>query len=405
MRILIVHNYYQWRGGEDQVFESEASLLESYGHQVTRYSVHNDEVSEMGRLTLAAGTVWRRAAARELRSVMKDIGPDIVHFHNTFPLISPAAHHAASAQGLPVIQTLHNYRLLCAGANLFRRGSPCRDCVGKRFAWPAIAHACYRGSRATTAVVAAMQGSHRVLRTWQEKVTRFIALSNFAKSVFVEGGIPAAAISIKPNFVRGVPENGPISTNDQMALFVGRLSDEKGLDTLLQAWHTVSTPLQIIGEGPELERIRSQASGHVVFRGRLSASEVASAMRGAAFVVLPSRCYETFGLAAIEAFSVSRPVIASRLGALEEIVEDGVTGLHFTPGDPDDLAAKVGWATTHPEEMRRMGAAARQAYEEKYTPEENHRQLTGIYAEAISAAQRRGVLQGDGRPSGPIRTS
>ncbi len=378
--ILLVHNYYQLRGGEDGVFENEARLLESKGHRVIRYVAHNKEIPGMSRTKLALGTIWNREGARQIRTLLKWSGADVIHFHNTFPLISPAAYYAASAAGVPVIQTLHNYRLICAGATLLRNGTPCQDCVGKRLPWPAIRHACYQGSRTRTAAVALMQGTHGMLGTWTKKVSRFIALSHSSKSLFVNAGLPQNRIVVKPNFIRVVGEDGRGgSANGVGAVFVGRLSPEKGVGTLVEAWASIDAPLRIIGDGPLLQPLKAAAGNRVTFRGSLKHDAVFTELRNSAFVVMPSIWHESFGLAAVEAFSVARPVIASRMGSLEEIVEDGVTGLLFSPGEKADLETKIRWALAHPDEMRLMGQRARKVYEEKYSSEANYRQLIEAY--------------------------
>ena len=342
----------------------------------------------MGRLALAAGTVWRRAAARELRSVMRDVSPDIVHFHNTFPLISPAAYYAVAAEGLPVVQTLPNFRLLCAKATFFRDGSVCEDCMGRHLPLAAIRHACYRGSAAASAAVGTMQVVHRMLGTWRRKVDCFLVPSDFVRNKFIEAGFEQDQVVVKFNLTED-QGNWQRTNHRQGALFVGRLSEEKGLHTLMSAWKGIPTCLDVLGDGPLEASLKREAPNNVRFLGATPRSQVINALRETQFLVVPSEWYETFGLVIIEAFSVGTPVIVSRLAAPEEIVDDGLTGLHFSPGDPDDLAAKVGWATTHPEEMRRMGAAAREVYEERYTPDKNYTQLMSIYLDVINGSGHR----------------
>lgn len=250
MEILIIHNYYQQSGGEDQVFTAEANLLEAQGHQVLRYTVHNDAVANINPMTLAGVTVWNRAIYRDLRQLLRQEKPQVVHFHNSFPLISPAAYYAARSEGVPVVQTLHNYRLLCPNAVFFRDGQVCEDCLGKFVPWPGVVHACYKESRATTGMVAAMLTVHRVLQTWTETVDLYIALTQFARQKFIQGGLPAEKIVVKPNFVH--PDPGPGEGRGGYALFVGRLSPEKGIGILLTAWEKLrgKVDLKIVGDGP-----------------------------------------------------------------------------------------------------------------------------------------------------------
>ena len=303
---------------------------------------------------------------------------DVLHVHNTFPLISPALYWAAASARVPVVQTLHNFRLLCPQAMLLREGRVCRDCVGS-VPLPAVRHGCYRGSRAQTAVLAGMLVLHRGLGTWQRKVQRYVALSDFCRDEFVRGGLPAERIAIKPNFVNAP---APPSTVERRGiLFVGRLSPEKGIATLLSAAATLPPgSLYLAGDGPEAARVAGVPG--LLTLGNLAPRAVADAMASAVAVVVPSIWPEAFGLVAVEAFAMATPVIASRIGALAAIVEDGVTGLHAVAGDTVNLAARLRWALEHPAEMARMGAAARARYEALYTPQRNLAQLLDIYDQA-----------------------
>lgn len=252
MKVLLIHNYYQQPGGEDQVFASEAALLEAHSHCVVRYTVHNDRVAEMSPLPLVQATLWNKTVHRELRTLICKERPQVVHFHNTFPLISPAAYYAAKAEGVPVVQTLHNYRLLCPsqGGILLRNGEVCEDCLGKFWPWPGIVHSCYRDSKAATTVHAIMLSLHRALQTWTTMVDVYIALTEFARQKFIQGGLPSEKIVVKPNFV--YPDPSPGEGQGGYALFVGRLTPEKGIDTLLAAWERLHTkiPLKIVGMVP-----------------------------------------------------------------------------------------------------------------------------------------------------------
>lgn len=317
MRILLVHNYYQHRSGEEVVFDAEAKLLEARGHIVTRFTRHNDAVGGMGRLALACATVWNRAAYQEIRVLLRQKRPDIVHFHNTLPLISPAAYYATRAEGVPVVQTLHNYRLVCPNALLFRDGHVCEDCMGKFVPWPGVVHACYRNSRVASGAIATMLSVHRGMRTWTRMVNVYVALSEFAREKFIRGGLPTEKVVVKPNFVDLDPGVG--ERKGGYALYVGRLSPEKGLDTLLAAWQRVAgkVPLKIVGDGPLADRVASAAReiGDVQWLGQQSRDKVLALMRNAFALIVPSVWYETFALVVAEAYAVGLPVIASRLGA------------------------------------------------------------------------------------------
>jgi glycosyltransferase involved in cell wall biosynthesis len=390
MRILVVHNGYQKHGGEDVVVEAEERLLRAHGHSVVRYRRHNEELRGRGPLDiLTAGmqTVWSKASAREVAALLAKEKPGVVHFHNIFPLISPAAYYACEEAGVPVVQTLHNYRLLCPGAYFLRDGRVCEECLGRSVPWPGVVHGCYRESRAATAAVATMIAVHRGMNTWREKVGVYIALSEFARKKFIEGGLPGERIVVKPNFVD--PDPGLKCGAGEYALYVGRLSVEKGLRVLLGAWGQLRgrIPLRIAGDGPLKEEIaaeiKTRGLSGVELLGRLAPSEIVALMQGARFLVLPSVCYENFPLAVAEAFACGLPVIASRLGSMAEIVADGDTGLHVTPGDSAELAAKVDWAWRNPGKLQELGKAGRQEYVSKYGPEQNYKRLIGIFERAI----------------------
>ncbi len=384
MKILFVHNAYQHKGGEDTVLEAEAALLTSRGHVVQHFTRHNNDISQMSRVSVAIQTFWSTPSAKDFEVQLRSFKPDIVHVHNTFPLISPAIYWVADRLGVPVVQTLHNFRLFCPQAMLLREGKVCEDCLGK-LPWRGALRGCYRESRLQSTVLASMVSLHRGLGTWQNKVTRYIALNHFCRNKFIEGGLPAERIVIKPNFVDFSP---PIAVDRKDFLFVGRLSAEKGIDTLVAASRMVEAAcVQVAGTGPEAELLN--AVPNIRALGALTGDQVREAMGGAMALVLPSIWYENFPRTLVEAFGCGLPVIASRIGALAELVEDGVTGLLFEPGDPVSLADAMRWALEHPAEMAAMGKAARAHYEANFTAERNYQQLLAIYEGAIAETKGR----------------
>lgn len=390
MKILLVYNTYQEPGGEEVVFGKERRLLEEAGHEVSEYRRHNDEIkqySAIKRLGLISHTVWAPDSRRDFTALLRENKPDIVHVHNTFPLISPSIFWACRSEGVPVVHTLHNYRLLCPGANFFRAGKPCEDCITGNF-WQGVLHGCYRHSRVETVPVALMLAVHHTGKTWSRMVDRYIALSEFSRSRFVNAGFPEERIVIKPNFVD--PDPGKRTGDGSYALFIGRVSQEKGAETLLKAWRQLprSYTLRIIGDGPSRTQLESQAASeglsNVQFMGRMAHEKVIQAIKDARFVIFPSELYETFGLGIIEAFACGVPVLASRLGAMQEIVRDGHSGLLFRPGDAADLAGVVSRAWEQPDYMRRLGEQARKEYETKYTAAANYQRLVEIYRQVIA---------------------
>jgi glycosyltransferase involved in cell wall biosynthesis len=389
VRVLIVHNAYQRAGGEDAVVDAEKTLLLRAGNQVSDYLRDNNEIAASrlhSNIALGVRTVWSSESKNDLFRLLQEWKPDVVHFHNTFPLISPAAYYACRELGLPVIQTLHNYRLFCPSGSFFRDGKVCEECLDGS-PWQAIRHACYRQSRAATVAVAAMISFHHGLGTWMKMVDRYIALSEFSRAKFISAGLPAAKIVVKPNFVVDDPGVGP--QHRDYAVFIGRLSQEKGIDTLVRAWTRVNPGyvLRVVGDGPLFNALQSEIDGsgvsNVHLLGQLSRAQSMQVLQGAKFLVLPSNCYENFPMVLAEAYACGTPVIASRMGAMQEIVKNRHIGLNFNPGDEVDLAEKVEWAWTHPEDVLRMGANARIEFEAKYTAEKNYTQLMAIYESVI----------------------
>lgn len=383
-RVLVVHNAYQLRGGEDVVCEAEIDLLRDRGHEVEVLCRHNDELRTASKVVVAAETVWSSRSSAAFEQATNRFMPDVVHVHNTFPMISPSVFWAAARRGVPVVQTLHNFRLLCPQAMFLREGRVCEQCI-RRFPWPAVAHRCYRGSIAQTSVLAAMLGVHRTLGTYQEKITRYIALSEFSRRKFIEGGLPASKVVVKPNFVDVLP---PPSAERNGILFVGRLTQEKGIEVLASAaTRLAGIDMRVAGDGPDAYRLRG--IGGVVLLGAVDASRVRDLMVHALALILPSICYENFPRTLAEAFANGLPVIASRIGSLAELVRDGVTGLLFEPGDSDDLARKASWALANRVRMQEMGSNARAEYEAKYSAERNYAALMEIYEDAIAGAKLR----------------
>ncbi len=388
LSVLCVHNRYIQPGGEDQVFESESRLLTESGFRVKK--IEEQTMYPGGlikKIGAAVDCVWSRSWHQEFKTLLRSTRPDVVHIHNFFSVISPSVYYACKEEGVPVVQTLHNYRLACPAASFYRDGKICEECL-EHGPFHAVRYGCYRESKLGTAALAAMIEVHKRKKTWTEMVDCYVALTEFARNKMIEAGLPADKIVVKPNFV--LPDPGPRRTDGDYALFVGRLVDLKGVGTLIKAWSKlpVSVPLVIAGDGPfrpEMEKLISELNlQNVDYRGRLSRQDTLAAMKGARFLMFPSEWYEGFPVTIAESFACGVPVLCSRLGGMQEIVEDGRTGLHFTAGDQTDMAAKVQWAWSHPQEISIMGRNARAEFEEKYTAEKNLGMLTDIYESVIS---------------------
>jgi glycosyltransferase involved in cell wall biosynthesis len=385
MKVLFVHNRYRERGGEDFVVDREIALLQAAGHEVRLLEKDSRELEAAGKLAqlraaweLPYSPSGREAVAREIDSFR----PELVHVHNFFPAFTPAVYDAIRGAHLPVVQTLHNYRVFCASALLARDGKPCELCLTGSTA-PARKFRCYQGSRLKTAALTRMISRHRREGTWSTKVDRFIALSDFSRGKFVEGGLKAEKIRVKPNFCFP-PAGEPAAGREGFALFVGRLSGEKGVHTLLEAWRGLKIPLQIAGDGPLRASAAAAGAAQAHLLGSQSSENISRLMRRASFLVLPSVCYENFPLVVAEAFAHGLPVIASRLGSLGEIIRHEENGLHFAAGDITALRQAVERLASDPGLRERLGAQAREDYLRLYTPERNLEQLLEIYREASS---------------------
>jgi glycosyltransferase involved in cell wall biosynthesis len=385
MRVLVAHNHYREPGGEDAVFEAEVALLRERGHTVVTVEEDNRQIREAFRVPLSGVGIWSRGARLRILRVIDETRPDVAHFHNTHARLTPSVYYACAERGVPVVQTLHNYRLICPAATLYRSGDVCELCVGRAVPLPGIRYACYRGSRIQSAMVAAMLGYHGYRGTWAGKVTAYVALTEFARAQFIEGGLPPRRIFVKPNFVH--PDPGPKNSDGEFALFVGRLSPEKGVETILEAARRLGdqVPLWIVGDGPMSMRVSqaSQRIGNVRVLGYQSRARVVELMKRARFLVFPSGWYEGFPMVIAEAFACGLPVVAVGLGAAAEIVGHGDTGLLSEPRSVDGFAQRMSWAWQHPEECARMGRAARLRFETLYTPERNYEILLSIYQVAM----------------------
>lgn len=366
------------------MFRLEGELLEEHGQEILSYTEHNERLEDMTALEKVATTLWSRQSHREISDLLQHERPDIMHVHNTFPLISPSIYHAAAVVGVPVVQTLHNYRLLCPQSDFLRDGKVCEDCLGKQVPWPGVVHSCYRNSRVASAGTAGMLALHRALGTYDEKISAYIALTEFGRQKFIEGGLPAEKIFVKPNFVH--PDPGAGEGKGQYALFVGRLSNAKGVQVMLRAWQNADDlmPLKIVGDGPLGPLVKQTTAGlrATEWLGHVPRAVVLDLMRRASILVFPSVWYEGFPLVIVEAFATGLPVVASNLGAMSSIIENESTGLHFEAGDHRGLADTVRWVASNPAELDKMRRKARREFERRYTASINYEELMNIYRQA-----------------------
>lgn len=390
MRILIVHNEYKIRGGEDSVVENESSLLREFGNEVSVTRFSNDDVRSLADKVLTTlGVIYNKRSSQLIEHETERFRPDVIHVHNFYPRISPSVFFAARKFGIPIVQTVHNYRYICPGAFLLYKGKVCELCTTKTIAYPAVLRGCYRGSRLETALLTAMQTIHNLIGTWRDKVDGYIFLTEFAKTKFLKSKLKVHSnrLFVKPNYTF---DEGQQVERGSHFLYVGRLSEEKGIKTLLDAFVDSPFDLKIVGSGP-LESIVTAATArnpNIEYLGERDRLATSREMERCAALIVPSIWLEMFGLVNIEAFSVGCPVIATKLGAMAELIEDGKNGLHFEPGDADDLRRKVSYFLSNEVDRAQMMQCARDTYELKYSSEINYEQLIAIYKTVIMQKQK-----------------
>jgi glycosyltransferase involved in cell wall biosynthesis len=390
MRIVIAHNRYKYAGGEDSVMLAEAEMLRSSGHDIELFEVDNKIIEGTKAKIVAATSLFgSQRSYQNMTALLTKFRPDILHIHNWFPLLSPSVISAASQLDIPVVQTLHNFRMLCANAILYRNGKLCQDCLGKVFPLGGALNGCYSASRIGSAIVSTAFSYHRLAHTW-DSISTFIALSEFQRRLLVRGGIDPAQIVVKPNFVKDTGDVGDGSGG--YALFVGRLTLEKGIRTVLKAWrqNAMPVPLKILGDGPLLGEVQEMAMKlpQIEYLGQRPAPEVYAVMGGAKFMIFSSECYEPFALTIVESFSRGTPVLAADLESIAELVKDRQTGLRFAPGDADDLTAKISLLLGDEGNYQAMRLQCRCLYEERYTDKINRGFLVEIYQRAIASAHK-----------------
>jgi glycosyltransferase involved in cell wall biosynthesis len=383
MKILLVHNYYQARGGEDAVFEAERDLLLKNNLEVETFVLNNKSIdSGADKIRAGFGTFYNHEAAGRLGDRMRAFRPDVVHVHNFFPLISPAVFDVASKFGVPAVMTVHNFRLVCANAMLFRDGEICESCIAGLLPWQGIWNACYRGSRTQSAVLTGAMLYHRWSGTWRNKVSGYIALTEFAREKLIAAPLelPPTRVHVKPNFVEDCSDPPSIGRGKQF-LFVGRLSPEKGIETLLQAFVGSDARLQIIGTGPLEDHVRqvSDQAPNIEYKGFMDKAGIMDALSTARALIVPSLWYEGFPMVIVEALSTGTPVLVSAIGGLPEIIRDGHNGLHLQPGSVPDIQDKVKLLLEDEPLHRQLCLNAKSAYRERYSPEVNYRMLNDIY--------------------------
>lgn len=384
MRTLIVHNFYRHRGGEDRTVEVECTALAKAGIEVETHFSDSRDLEGRGAIGLGLETVWSRRAAAALEAKIAATRPDIVHFHNVFPLPSAAALRAAKNAGRAVVRTLHNYRTLCANGLLLRQGRPCELCLETKLPWPALRHACYRERRDATFAVAAANLVQSAQRRRTDPVDRYVALSDFAAAKFRAAGYDPARLSVVPPIL--ADPGSPPDAERTGFLWVGRLSPEKGLDVLAAALGDSDLALEVVGDGPLAAKLRATAPPTWRWRGELAADGVARAMRASAVLLFPSSAYENFGLTLAEAMANGMAIVASDRGASAEMLAGGA-GLLVPPDDPHAWREAIEALERDRTRVAALGAKARARFEAEYAPARATARRLDLYRELLAGAR------------------
>ncbi len=392
MRVLLIHGAYQQFGGEDSVVRAERELLERYGDEVFVYSRHNDEIKSFDIAEKAAflpQTIYSWRSSDEVGDVVRAFKPDVAFVHNIYPLISPSVYHKLYSLGVPAVQVLHNFRPFCPNGFFYTKGRICEACKHGNYL-NAVRNRCYKDSYALSGLYGAALGANR-LAGMVNKIAGFICLTEFFKIKMHEFGVPDSKLFVRPNFVYAPPLTGEISSPGKYALYLGRLSPEKGCMTLIRAFEQLpEVPLKIIGTGPQEQElrdyVRQKGIGNVEFLGFRSGNEKWQLLRDALCLVLPSEWYENFPVTVLEAFMAAKPVVASRMGGLPYIVEEGRSGFLFEAGKVSELAQKIRNLAGDPAAAIRMGGHGRRLTETKYGPEQGYKNLMSIFSQVQAAA-------------------
>jgi glycosyltransferase involved in cell wall biosynthesis len=379
VRILILHSRYLSgpASGENSVVDDETRLLQRNGHTVTSWTPEPETWTRLKRVATAGRAVWAFSSAERVRRLIQSHRPDVVHVHNLFPTLSPAVLRTA-AEYVPVVATLHNYRLMCLPSTFIRDGRTCEDCLG-RVPWPGVVHRCYRGSMAGSVVLGTSVTLHRIAGSY-DRVALFLAVSTFLKRKHLEAGLSPERLLVKPNFSWPIPRReGP----GEVFLYLGRLSAEKGVGTILRAWRPGLGTLVVAGSGPEEGRLRAMAPPGVVFLGAVDGSAVPGLLQRARALLLPSNWYEGQPRVVLEAYAAGVPVLASDVGGLPEVVEDGRSGFLLPRTDQEAWTAAMQKLLSDQEAVR-LGQRGWQLWRERFSPERGLEGLEQAYQQAIA---------------------
>ncbi len=392
MKILIIHNKYLKYGGEDSVFDSEKRLLEQNGNEVETLIFDNQALQGIAKLKMIYSIFYNNHSEKLLTDKIKTFQPQIIHVHNFFYDASPSIFYVANKYNIPVVQTLHNYRLICAGALLLRDNKPCELCINQKFPLAGIKHKCFGNSYLKTTQLTLMTSLHKYLGTWKEKITTYICLTEFAKSKIANSSlqIPLENITVKANCTEDVGyQHIKDNKREDFYLFIGRLSKEKGIYILLEAAKKSGCKLEIIGDGELKELVEKAAQMHpnIIYHGFQQKDFITNKLKTCKTLIFPSIWYEGMPLTILEAFSAGTPIIASDIDNINELITDNYNGVHFHYGNASDLAEKIQYFednfNNNFQNIAHLYTQARLTYEQKYTPGIIYKQLIAIYEKTI----------------------
>lgn len=383
MNILIVHNKYNSKGGEDITVEKEIKLLEKNGHKVNFFTRSNSQIKSIfSKIKTAINSSFSYETYNYFNNTSFLQKYDIIHVHNFFPLITPSIFYAAKKNNIPIVMTLHNYRLICPSGLLMHKNKIYEKSI-KYSPYSTVIDRVYKNSFIGTFFLAKMINNHKKRGTWNNKVSRLIALTNFGRKKFIDSGINKSQIVVKPTWCTDFHNKN--CTKENYALFVGRISEEKGISSLIEAWSQIDYKLVIAGDGPLTNKLLNTKNKNIHYIGRKNQHEIFKLMEKASFLVIPSTWYEGLPAVIIEAFCAGLPVIGSKIGAIEEIIDNNVTGIHFEPNNPEDLREKVNKIINDKKLLTTLSENARKEFLNKYTPEKNYSQLIEIYNNVITS--------------------
>ncbi|WP_158513354.1 glycosyltransferase family 4 protein [Exiguobacterium sp. ZWU0009] len=403
MKILMVHNEYKSKGGEDTVLTSEINMLKKMGNEVILYIESNSNINQNNKIQMVKtgiNTIWSVSSFKKFRKILAELKPDIIHVHNTFPIISPSIYKAAKVQKIPLVQTLHNYRLVCSNGLLLKNGLPCEKCVGKKIPFESLKNRCYKDSLTGTFAINAMQVINKSTGNYNKNVDAYICLTEFAKNIMVRDGFPKEKLFVKPNFLN--EDNSKLIENNLKLspeknnnfVFVGRVSKEKGINDILEAFEEIdqsSFSLTIIGDGPEKSILEEKYGNNqnIIWKGWIENEKVKEEIAKNNFLVMGSKWYEGFPMVLLEAMSLGKPVIVPNHAGFPEIVTSE-TGMLFKPNDIKSLKNTLQIAINQSEfDFQNMSIKSKEIFKLKYTSKQNYSELLEIYQSAINGKDGR----------------